>query len=202
MECAEVLANCSEVLTLQPPSNAEAAARFLRNLWLFDGRKSTEEARARTRLYQQNLHRTRMRDEAPSLADFLARLDLKVHFTDLTPGRTARAAELTQRTNQFNLTAIRRSEAEIEAVRQRGADSIVVQVKDRFGDYGVVGLMLFDETQGALAVDTFLLSCRALGRGVEYRMLKKLGQTALERNVGRVNIPFAWSGRNKPRSTS
>ncbi len=198
VECAEVQANCPDVLVIQIPPDAAAAPRFLRDLWLFDGGKPTGEATARTALYGEDAARERARDEAPSLAEFLARLDLKIAFSDLTPARLDRAAELTRRTNQFNATTVRRSEAEIDAVRRGGADCVTVQVKDRFGDYGTVGLMIFHTTPEALVVDTFLLSCRALGRGVEHRMLRKLGEVARERQAPRIDLPFVPTGRNQP----
>jgi FkbH-like protein len=198
VECAEVQANCPDVLAIPLPDEPEAASRFLRNLWIFCGRQVTDEARARTGWYRDNVSRARARDESPSMTDFLARLDLKIHFVDLSSNRLARASELTERTNQFNFTTIRRSEANIDALRRQGADCILVQVKDRFGDYGVVGLMIVKERSDALAVDTFLLSCRALGRGVEHLMLKKLGERALERGLSRIDLPFVYSGKNQP----
>ena len=198
VQCAEVQANCPEVLTIQLPSDPEQVPTFLRNLWIFQGSKTTEEARRRTALYKQNVARERVLQDAPSLTDFLARLELKVQMTELAPRHLARASELTRRTNQFNLTTIRRSEGEIEALRQQGSDCIVVHAKDRFGDYGLVGLMIFSAAADALTIETFLLSCRALGRGVEHRMLAKLGDIATQRGLTTVDVAFVWSGKNQP----
>src|SRR6185295_11399357 len=100
---------------------------------------------------------------------------------------------------QFNLTTIRRSEAEIQALYQAGQfECRIVEVCDRFGDYGLVGLMIFEARPGTLCVDTFLLSCRALGRGVEYRMLAALGALARERAIDQVDMPYRPSGKNQP----
>jgi acyl carrier protein len=71
-------------------------------------------------------------------------------------------------------------------------------VRDIFGDYGLVGVLLFEAIEGSLRVDTFLLSCRALGRGVEDRMVEDLKRWAIERGVERVAIPFSPTARNKP----
>ncbi|HEY6148844.1 MAG TPA: phosphopantetheine-binding protein, partial [Thermoanaerobaculia bacterium] len=75
---------------------------------------------------------------------------------------------------------------------------LAVSVRDRFGDYGLVGAMLFRFDGGALAVDTFLLSCRALGRGVEHRMLARLGEIAQQSGLSSVTLPWRPSGKNRP----
>ena len=75
---------------------------------------------------------------------------------------------------------------------------LTVDVKDRFGSYGLTGVVIFRAAADALAVDTFLLSCRALGRGVEHRMVARLGEIALERGLARVEIPFVAGQRNRP----
>lgn len=75
---------------------------------------------------------------------------------------------------------------------------MVVEVADRFGDYGLVGVMLFECSEDSLNVDTFLLSCRALGRGVEHRMLAQLGRIAVERGLRSVAIRFTPTERNRP----
>ena len=71
-------------------------------------------------------------------------------------------------------------------------------MQDRFGSYGLTGVMVFRVGAGALVVDTFLLSCRALGRGVEHRMVARLGEIAVERGLARVEIPFVAGQRNRP----
>jgi acyl carrier protein len=90
---------------------------------------------------------------------------------------------------------VRRTEAEVQSL---DAETLVVEVKDRFGSYGLTGVVIFRCTAGTLAVDTFLLSCRALGRGVEHRMAARLGEIALERGLRRVEIPFVAGQRNRP----
>jgi thioesterase domain-containing protein/acyl carrier protein len=78
------------------------------------------------------------------------------------------------------------------------AEIATVSVKDRFGDYGLTGLLIFGTKGGSLDVDTFLLSCRVLGRGVEHRMLAWLGGIAQQRNLNWVDVHFHTSARNRP----
>jgi hypothetical protein len=75
---------------------------------------------------------------------------------------------------------------------------LAVSVSDRFGDYGLVGLLRIERAPEALVAETFLLSCRVLGKGVEHRMLARLGELARELGLARVDIPFSTSGRNQP----
>jgi FkbH-like protein len=198
VECAEVHVNRPDILAIKLPTDSATAAQFLRNLWAFNAGKTTAEARARTGFFRQNPARDLARQNAPTLSEFLARLGLRIQVADAAQNDHARLSELTYRTNQFNLTTIRRSAVEIDALSRQGVECLAVRVKDRFGDYGIVGLLLFTATSEALVAETFLLSCRALGRGVEHRMLATLGRTARERGLRRVDLPFRESGNNQP----
>jgi len=197
--CAEMQSACPEALILQLPAAAAEIPRFLAHVWALDPRPATAEDRERTGLYRQERQREQSRGAAATLADFLAGLDLAVSFPPLTPGRLSRAAQLTQRTNQLNASTIRRSEGEVrELCGAGGWEGLLVEVRDRFGDYGLVGVV-FHRTRGdALEIDTLLLSCRALGRGVEHRMVARLGEIAGERALARVEIPYRPTPRNRP----
>jgi hypothetical protein len=113
----------------------------------------------------------------------------------MQPADAARVAQLTQRTNQMNTTLLRRNEGEIRSLDD---ECWTVRVRDRFGDYGMTGAMIFRHSAEALVADAFVLSCRALGRGVEHRMIARLGEIALERGLRRVEIPFVAGTRNRP----
>ena len=111
-------------------------------------------------------------------------------------------AQLTQRTNQFNFTTIRRNDGEILHLSESGLECRVVEVSDRFGDYGLVGVMIFGVRGDSLEVDTFLLSCRVLGRGVEHRMVSELGKIAEQRGVSLVNTTVISTRKNLPARSS
>ncbi len=161
--------------------------------------KITCEDEKRTALYKQNSKRERVRKKSFSIEGFLASLGLKIQISELQPQNIERVSQLTQRTNQFNFTTLRRSEGEIQALCQAGkSECLVVKVSDRFGDYGLVGVIIFRAGREAIDVDTFLLSCRALGRGVEQQMLAKLGEIAKKRGLDHVDVTFVDSGKNRP----
>ncbi|MGB3509598.1 MAG: HAD-IIIC family phosphatase, partial [Microcoleaceae cyanobacterium] len=199
IECSEVQLNCPQVLTLQVPENSEDIPRFLNHVWGFDRLKTTKEDKKRTELYKQNIERESLRSSSLSFQEFLDKLDLNVNITKMQPSQLARVSQLTQRTNQFNATTIRRSETEIKTLCQsQNYECLTVEVKDRFGDYGLVGVIIFQLKENYLIVDTFLLSCRVLGRGVEYQMLAELGKIADENQLDFVDFAYSPSAKNEP----
>ena len=197
VECSEVKANCPEVLTLQLPQDIKTIPRFLQHAWAFDRLKVTDADKQRTTQYKQNAQRERLKNQTLSFEQFLAELELTIAISEMQPEQLARVSQLTQRTNQFNATTIRRSETEIQQFCQAG-QCLVVEVSDRFGNYGLVGVILFQIDTNVLKVDTFLLSCRVLGRGVEHRMLAELGEIAAEQGLSQVNFPYTPSAKNQP----
>jgi FkbH-like protein len=197
LECVEVRSGCPEVMTLQLPLEEEIT-KFLDHIWAFDRLKVTSEDRQRTAMYKQELERASFQAQTLTIEEFLAGLNLQVGFSEPSQSELPRVAQLTQRTNQFNVTSMRRTEAQIQHLPESGLECRVVEVGDRFGNYGLVGLIIFATRNNVLEVDTFLLSCRVLNRGVEHRMLNELGKIALERNLSMVIVTFVTSKKNKP----
>jgi FkbH-like protein/non-ribosomal peptide synthase protein (TIGR01720 family) len=201
LECAEVQAICPEVLTFPLPQDINSLPQALRHFWAFDHLTVTDEDRKRTEFYQHQLQRQALQQASATIEDFLADLKLQVLITPAEKSQLPRIAQLTQRTNQFNCSTIRRTESDLQQFcLESGANCLVVNVSDRFGDYSLVGVILFTDQPGSLEVDTFLLSCRVLGRGVEHQMLARLGQIAYERQQDFVRIRLIPTPRNTPAS--
>jgi FkbH-like protein len=198
-ECNEVQAAAPEVMALALPADAAQIPTFLDHVWAFDRARVTEEDRSRSTLYAQQAERERLKRSSASLQKFLESLRLEVRITPAEAGQVARIAQLTQRTNQMNTTTIRRSEGEVERLlKGEDAQLLVVDVRDRFGSYGLTGLAVYRFEPAVLVVDSLLLSCRVLGRGVEHHVLAKLGGIALERGLERVEFAFQPTARNQP----
>jgi hypothetical protein len=185
------------VQTLLLPENLELIPQFLNHCWVFDQLKATDEDRGRTEMYQQNRERQRFQEQSISLGDFINGLALNIQIRPITSEDLPRVAQLTQRTNQFNFTTRRRTENQLQALSST-SEILTVTVSDRFGDYGLVGVVIYKRQNGLINVDTFLLSCRVLGRGVEHRMLARLGEIAKESRLGWVDLHFTRSEKNKP----
>jgi FkbH-like protein len=197
-ECAEVQANCPEVLTCQLPEEASDIPEFLNHLWVLDHWEVTSADRNRTAAYVQNAERVRVQKHATNLSDFIAGLQLQVRIERVRNDQLDRVAQLTQRTNQFNCTTIRRTSSEIEAFIRSGGECITVDATDRFGSYGLIGAALYRANEKAIDVDSFMLSCRALGRGIEHQVIQYLGKIAADTGAAAVLIRFNPTSRNDP----
>lgn len=198
-ECAEVAESVPEVLALPLPAEPDQIPHFLEHIWAFDHVLVTEEDRNRSAHYKTALEFGHGLKQATNLESFVNSLDLRVHIQPCTPARLGRVAQLTERTNQFNFTTIRRTAAEIGALLADGSlECVTVDVSDRFGDYGLTGVALFRATEKALEIDTMLLSCRVLGRGVEHRVLAHLASEALKRGLESVIANLQPTAKNEP----
>lgn len=199
LECAEVRANCPEVLTLKLPHKPEEITSYLKHAWPFDILKTTNEDHQRTKLYKDNIKRSGYRNKSASFKEFIEGLNLDIRIKNAQQQDISRVSQLSYRTNQFNFTTIRRSEEKIKKLLSRD-DFIckICRVKDRFGDYGQVGVILYQTLSDRIVLDSFMLSCRVFGRGVEHQMLKSVGEAAIANGLDYVQINFQRSEKNQP----
>lgn len=197
-ECSEVEASCPQVVALPLPANEQEFPDFLSHVWAFDRLHITREDAARNELYKEEVQRTQAARGAATLEEFIASLRLEVAIEPAKPGQMARVAQLTQRTNQMNFTTLRRNEAELRALIDSGAECLAVHVHDRFGSYGLTGVAILTTAAEAIGIDTFLLSCRVLGRGVEHKLMAAIGAIAQQKGRQAVIARFTPTGRNKP----
>jgi len=198
-ECAEVAANCPDVLCLLLPRVPEARANFLHNVWAFDRWNVTNEDRQRPVAYRQAEQRTRARAESPSMEDFLAGLRLNVDISPPGSSQIPRVAQLLQRVTQFVTVERRLTESEIRReIELHEVEYLVVEARDRFGDYGLIGAIAFKTEPGVVRIISLALSCRAFGRGIEHRMLARIGGLALAQGRAKVEVCYRPSTRNRP----
>ena len=172
--------------------NFEAATSLLPSLGSLRSPSLTDEDRAKTGQYRAEAERARAQSAAGSLEDYLASLEIELAVGHNLVVHIPRIAQLTNKTNQFNLTTRRYTEAEIREFMGRG-DVFDFRLVDKFGDMGIIGVVIV--VDGVL--DTFLLSCRVLGRKVESEILrlvtKKCGGIGLTAEY----IPTAKNGQTK-----
>ena len=140
----------------------------------FDRLTLSAEDRQRTALYHGQAERSVAERAASSSAEFLQSLGLVATIGVVDADTLPRVAQLLAKTNQFNLTTRRHSAAEIQAMIDAGAVALWLRLADRFGDHGLVGVAIAQAEAGAARIDTFLLSCRVLGRGAEVALLADL----------------------------
>jgi FkbH-like protein len=197
LECALVQSELPQVVTLRLPPDGEVES-FLSHLWIFDKVNVTDEDIRRTSMYQENAAREELEKRTTDIAEFMASLKVVVDIADPLDSEWPRIAQLTQRTNQFNFTTLRRNESEMRSLVSSGKFVLRVKVSDRFGDYGLVGLVIAESRAELLLIDTFLLSCRVLGRGVEHAIMRRLGEIADNRKLMHLDLPYFPTPKNEP----
>jgi FkbH-like protein len=197
-EVSEVARELPQVVSIEVPHAGDELAQFTKHLWVCDRLRLTETDRQRAESYARTQEFGKALAQAQSLADFYDNLELQVQVRGVEAADFARASQLTQRTNQFNLTTIRRSEADLHRLWDERAELFRIDVRDRFGEYGFTGLLIGKAAHGCYAVDTFLLSCRVLGRGVEHAVMRWLGAHASRLGLREVELPFSATAKNQP----
>lgn len=199
-ECAEVRARCPEVLVLEIPNDPTELPTFFSHVWAFDSRPVSRDDLRRTEYYRNEEVRRQKLASAPTMLEFFRSLDLQLHFAELTRAEFTRASQLTFRTNQFTTTAVRWTASEIESwTGAPGNAGLAVWAADRFGDYGLVSVILYRISPSeALRVESWSLSCRALGRGIEQHISAHLGTLAARYSLPAVSFRFRETGSNIP----
>ncbi len=196
VERLEVETNAPEVIVVPMPQEPAHYVETLSKLWCFDSSSITVEDRMRTQLMAQEQQRRELQQSTSSLHSYLESLQLVVEIRSAEERDLPRVAQLTQKTNQFNLSLSRRSLAEIQDLH-KSCSILVLNLKDRFGDYGLVGVAIFKEENRCLFLDTFLISCRALGRGVEQSFLCTLFDFADQKDLKMIIAPYRSGSRNE-----
>lgn len=199
VECAEVRIGCPEVLTLQWMKDEDQGCLLLDHIWEFDLGETTAEDKARTQLYQQEYSRKEIEAGSESFEEFLKNLDLRIDSLPIDAETVSRASQMTMRTNQLNFTTIRRSESELNSLLEDPlVEGALLKVSDRFGDYGIVGLVIVRVENDRAVLDTFLMSCRVLGRGVEHKLAQVAGQLATLLSHDSLDLRVEFTAKNLP----
>ncbi len=133
----------------------------------------TDEDKQKTEQYRQNANRAQAQAQFTDMEDFLRSLEMKLTIAPATDVTIPRVAQMTQKTNQFNLTTKRYTESDIRSLLDNGAQIWTLAVADRFGDNGITGLMILIP-EGGWTIDTLLMSCRVLGKGIEEAFFKSV----------------------------
>ncbi|MBL8747139.1 MAG: HAD family hydrolase [Phycisphaerae bacterium] len=188
-----------EVTVIDLPADPSGFARALRDSPVFERLTLTAEDKERGRQYAENRVRSELQQQAGSIEEFYASLQQEVEIAHVTPMTLARVAQLTNKTNQFNLTTRRYTEQQVQEMSD-SADCRVysIKVKDRFGDNGLVGVAIARFTGSVCEIDSFLLSCRVIGRTVETSFLAAIIEEARARGCTLLRSWFIPTKKNAP----
>jgi FkbH-like protein len=190
-----------EVAVIELPADPLLYAQALRDSPVFERLSLTDEDRQRGRMYAEQTARADLESRATSLVDFLRSLEMEIDIRSMSPDALPRIAQLTQKTNQFNMTTRRYSEQELsELAANPSARVYQVRVRDRLGDSGLVGAAITRADEDGWEIDTLLLSCRVIGRTIEKAMLAKIADDAIEDGARRLHGWFLTTKKNLPAS--
>ena len=188
-----------EVTVIEVPESPLERVRALSDSGAFEQLRISDDDRRRAESYREQGERERLRAGAVSPEEFWRSLGTTIRVGSLDAGNLPRVAQLMAKTNQFNLTTRRHTAAEIRAMLEAGAVGLWLRARDRYGDYGLVGVALAVSEPGhAWRIDTFLLSCRALGRQVEGGLLAALAQQVARQGGRHLIGEFIATARNQP----
>ncbi len=172
-----------------PVEPAEYVRALQAGLW-FEAAALTEADAARAEQYAVERKRRELQQSAGSMEDYLRSLDMRAEVRDIDEADLMRVVQLLGKTNQFNLTTRRHSREDVlRLLAMPGSFGMTVRVADRFGDHGLIGLMIAvpaDDDPRTLRVDTWLMSCRVIGRTVEEFFAAELLDRAARQGFARI----------------
>lgn len=200
VECELVKERLPMVMTYLMPDDPTLFVDFARGIDCFEKLEITEEDLNRTNMYRAQIKRASLQSQFESLDDFYRNLDMVITVKGASDFYIPRISQLTQRTNQFNLTTRRYTEEDVRSMAKDGRHRIYAfDVKDKFGDYGIVGLVIVEELNDReWFVDTFLLSCRVMNRKVEDAMMAFVCEQALKSGIETVWGEYIPTRKNLP----
>ena len=168
-----------EVSVIHLKGNTSNYRSLLSSFGYFDALTFTSEDRRKNEMYGEARVRKQLESSAGSMEDYLVNLGLEAQIGVPAPSDIARCSQLTQKTNQFNLTTIRYSEGQIkDLIDNPNADVFYLRVKDKIADLGLIGVAIVRYEVQIATVESFMMSCRAIGRGAETALLAFIAERA------------------------
>ncbi|MBL4844355.1 MAG: HAD-IIIC family phosphatase [Planctomycetes bacterium] len=202
VERAEVRAALPEVAVVDVPPDPADYVRALEEGLYFEAARFHEADRQRARQYQAEAQRREVHHEAISLDDYLTSLEMRGRASEIDEESLPRVIQLVGKTNQFNLTTRRHSEGEVRRIlTTERSVHVALRLEDRFGDYGLIGVVLgvpHASEPRVLRLDTWLMSCRAIGRTVEDFTLDCIAHRARELGYAELEGEFFPTAKNAP----
>ena len=197
-----VRSNLPEVASIQMPAdNCHNNASHLKSMIaLFDMLKLTDEDKARNRMYLEQRKRVEFKTHVGNLENFLKQMNISVNIKNADDFTIPRISQLTLKTNQFNLTTRRYQEEDIRKFSQDSKKIVeCAQIEDKFGDNGITAAYIVNkDNEQQWTIDTFLLSCRVIGRGVEDGILSHIIEKARKDGISQVRGEYIKTEKNQP----
>lgn len=198
-ERERVRAELPEVHVIELPPDLMDYAKTLHDDPVFERVALSMEDKERGKYYAEQRQRIQLEQNSDSLEDYYRSLQMAAQIAPVNSATLARTAQLTQKTNQFNLTTRRYSEQDLAAMAADPRNRVwTISLKDRFGDNGVVGVAITMPAGDAVEIDTFLLSCRVIGRTLETAIVAALAADAIAHGAAHLRGWFLLTKKNAP----
>jgi len=197
-ECEAVRQQLPMVKTIQVPATLSEYPRVVREIKeLFIAGGISADSRDKTEQYRQRANAVALQAQYESQDAYLASLEMKVELSCNAAASVTRISELTMKSNQFNLTTRRYSEAEVITLMQ-STDTVVYSliVSDKFGKAGLTGVVFMRYLDGAAQIENFLMSCRVIGRGVETAIWSQIASNAAQSGCATLRANFIPTAKN------
>ncbi|MEK7644187.1 MAG: HAD-IIIC family phosphatase [Patescibacteria group bacterium] len=184
-----------EVMVVDLPEDPALYAKTLLGIHDFNILQLTEADKEKSKLYAEERRRKDFQVQATDMDDFLSGLAMEIEIEEMNDFNRPRLAQLTQKTNQFNLTTRRYTEEQLEDFRKKGDRIFSIRAKDKFGDSGIIAVVIIQKKIDDWLIDTFLMSCRVIGRKIENAILSHL--IRLTREMGAQKLHGGYSPTEK-----
>jgi FkbH-like protein len=156
----------------------------------------TDEDRVKTEQYRANALRASAQQAFASMDEYIRSLDIALKVAEANDLSLSRAAQMTQKTNQFNLTTRRYTDADLKDMLHTGHRIFTLSVSDRFGDSGLTGACIVKVERDKAAIDSLLLSCRILGKDIEYAFIKHILKTLQSEGIVEASASYIPTAKN------
>lgn len=193
-----------EIVRQQTPAAApeigkpEQYIHVLDRSGFFEVTSLSEDDRRRSDMYRANRMREKQQAEFADYGEYLRSLKMKGTIRSFEPVYMARIAQLTNKSNQFNLTTRRYTQGEIEqAAADKGQITLYGKLEDKFGDNGVVSVVIGHKEEDALHIDLWIMSCRVLKRDMEYAMMDRLAEECQKAGISKIIGYYYPTAKNK-----
>ncbi len=180
------------------PEDPSQYLKYIKSLNLFETSVYSETDKNRTKQYQEEMGRVNLQKQFSSYSEYLESLEMVAEAKPFDKFHFSRIAQLTQRSNQFNLRTIRYTEQEIEQVaKEKEYLTLYFTLKDKFGDYGLISVVIMDkQPENTLFISEWVMSCRVLKRSMEEFILDEIIRTAEEHGFDKVTGEYIRTPKN------
>ena len=200
-EREQMKAECPEVSVIEFPKDSSQLPATVAKVYeeYFLCLEVTGEDTKKTEMYRAESQRKAEMTAAASVDDFLKKLDMTMDLHLMMPEEEKRVTQLINKTNQFNVTTRRYSEEEIHNRAEReDSDIITVHMADKYGDQGLVAVLILDYEERTAVIDTFLMSCRVMGRNAENEIMAQIRNFLIPNGIQTVKGTYIKTAKNAP----